>query len=74
MSPQVKNAKPLDKQELTNTDNNRLQTSLQTKPEKAPNPANNLPPELLSIVKVWPDLPEPIKQAIKALIQTHIKE
>ena len=31
-------------------------------------------PELKQIIKVWPDLPEYLKQAIKALLLTHIKE
>ena len=31
-------------------------------------------PDLVDIVKVWPELPEHIKAAIKALIQTHNTE
>ena len=29
-------------------------------------------PDLVKMVKVWPDLPGHIKAAIKALVQTHI--
>jgi hypothetical protein len=34
----------------------------------------NLPPDLAEIVAVWPELPEHIKAAIKALVQTHVRE
>jgi hypothetical protein len=35
---------------------------------------SRLPSDLAEIVAVWPDLPEHIKAAIKALVQTHIRE
>ena len=38
----------------------------------APKPPQD--PDLAAIVKAWPDLPEHIKQAIKALIETHSTE
>jgi len=37
------------------------------------NPCKNSP-ELEQIISVWPSLPEHIKQAIKALVEIHIKE
>ena len=48
--------------------------------EKAPKSAdlgaksNHIPPELASIIDAWPSLPEHIKAAIKALVQTHSRE
>ena len=38
-------------------------------PKTGQNQAENLPPDLAEIVTVWPELPEHIKQAIKALAQ-----
>jgi hypothetical protein len=35
---------------------------------------SGLPSDLVEIVAVWPELPEHIKAAIKALIQTHKAE
>jgi hypothetical protein len=31
-------------------------------------------PDLSNLVKVWPDLPKHIRQAIKSLVQTNTKE
>jgi hypothetical protein len=33
-----------------------------------------LPPELAELVAVWPQLPEHIKAAVRALVQTHKSE
>jgi len=35
------------------------------------NDASELPPDLAEIVTVWPKLPEHIKAAVMALVQTH---
>jgi hypothetical protein len=43
-------------------------------PKQGENQAADLPPDLAEIVAVWPELPEHIKAAIKALIQTHKSE
>ncbi|MBN2593064.1 MAG: hypothetical protein JXA81_06125 [Sedimentisphaerales bacterium] len=39
---------------------------------RAPEAPKN--PDLDLVVKAWPELPEHIKEAIKALIQTHFKK
>ena len=36
--------------------------------------STQMPPEIAEIVAVWPELPEHIKAAIKALVQTHKAE
>jgi hypothetical protein len=61
------------KQQLMNEPDRSLQTSLQRYTEKGQKSTKNLLPELTEIIDVWPDLPEHIKAAIKALIQTHKK-
>jgi len=35
---------------------------------------SELSPDLVEIITLWPELPEHIKAAIKALIQSHNKE
>jgi hypothetical protein len=40
-------------------------------PKQAEIDTQNLLPDLAEIVTIWPELPEHIKAAIKALIQTH---
>ena len=74
LQPIPKKSQPQQKQTLINTPKQRLQTSLQTNPENDPKSALKLPDDLVEIVTVWPELPEHIKAAIKALVQTHITE
>jgi hypothetical protein len=40
----------------------------------AENQADSMPPDLAEIAQVWLELPEHIKAAIKALVQTHSKK
>lgn len=34
----------------------------------------NSDPDFLQLIEAWPELPDHIKAAIKALVQTHVKE
>ena len=70
----AQNSQGQQKQQLTTPPEHRLQTSLQTNPENGPKSVDSLPEDLAEIVDVWPELPEHIKAAIKALIQTNIQE
>ena len=73
----AQNSQPQEKQELTTQPKQCLQTSLQTNSENNQKQAQidtqNLPADLAEIIDVWPELPEHIKAAIKALVQTHIQ-
>ena len=48
----------------------------QTIDEKAPKSADSgaksaqIPPELASVIDAWPDLPEPVRTGIVAMVQT----
>ncbi|MAG84627.1 hypothetical protein CMK10_10760 [Candidatus Poribacteria bacterium] len=64
-------SQPLTKQALTTSQKDSVQTSVQTKAKNAPKQAQTLPADLAKIVAVWPELPQHIKAAIRALIQTH---
>ena len=71
-------SQPSKQQALTTLQKDCVQTSVQTKTKNDPKQTkfniSELPSDLAKIVAVWPSLPENIKAAIKALIQTHNSE
>ncbi|MHA2043568.1 MAG: hypothetical protein ACW99G_02175 [Candidatus Thorarchaeota archaeon] len=71
LQPVPSKSQPAEKQTFTTPRKCSVQTSVQTKTENARNQAKDLPADLAEIVAVWPKLPEHIKAAIKALVQTH---
>jgi len=68
------NSQVTQKQALTDSETKRLQTSLQRNPENASKSAVSPPDDLGEIVAFWPELPEHIKAAIKALTETSQSE
>ena len=69
MSPLNKNDRGLQDKDLPNTEAPLDRKTDSKNSNKAENQAQNLPPDLAEIVAVWLELPEHIKQSIKALVQ-----
>ncbi len=70
--------KSLKNKDLQNHPQGRCTKRCTQNPQKPPKTAGNqtrkLPEDLAEIVAVWTELPEHIKAAIKALVQTHKTE
>jgi len=64
MNPQPDSPKSLQNQSLTKTEENNLARYLALLLQKYP--------EIVQIVKVWPDLPEVIRVGILAMIKTAV--
>jgi len=65
----------LDKTDTCETSKTQLTPQLTPKSQKQGQiDTQNLPANLAEIAAVWPELPEHIKAAIKALVQTHVRE
>jgi hypothetical protein len=77
MSPLDRNDKVLRCKDLTNSQTSLDRETDSKKSNQVPKQAEidirNLPAELAEIITVWHELPEHIKAAIKALVQTHSK-
>jgi hypothetical protein len=70
----LKNAKSLNIKDLQDAQKGDYKPAYKKYQKTAWNQLLNVPTELAEIVTVWPELPEYIKAAIKALVQTHTKE
>ncbi len=72
--PLPKNAKSCNIKDLQHTHKGAYKPAYKKYQETAGNQPQDIPTELAEIVAMWPELPVHIKAAIKALVQTHIKE
>ena len=70
----LKNAKSFNIKDLRYSQKGAYKPAYKKFQKTAENQLQNMPTELAEIVAVWPELPEYIKAAIKALVQTHTKE
>jgi len=72
--PSPQNSNSHNNKHLPNTESGAYKAAYKENPKTAQNQAQEPPEDLAEIVAVWPQLPEHIKAAIKALVQTHVRE
>ena len=70
----LKNAKSLNIKDLQDTKKGAYKPAYKKFQKTAENQLLDVPAEVAEIVALWPELPEYIKAAIKALVQTYTKE
>ncbi len=69
MSPLQKKDKSINNKDLEQDQTSAYKPAYKQNPKTGQNEPVELPSDLAEIVTVWPELPEHIKQAIKALVQ-----
>ena len=69
--PMLENAKGSKSKDLQEQQLTTVALAYKQNPKTGQNETVELPTDLAEIVAVWPELPEHIKAAVKALVDTH---
>ena len=67
------NDKPTDNKDLPQAESGAYKPAYKENPKTGQNQGETPPDDLAKVVAVWPELPEHIKAAVKALVSSYLQ-